>query len=74
MSVDLPNLRNEALFRAGELGNMYKVLSIFVFLCWTNNCLGVYFPGEGVTVPNFGDLAASINWGRRSGLNLNFLN
>lgn len=74
MSVDLPLLRNEALYQSGELANMYKVLLVFVFLGWSNNCLGVYFPGEGVTVPNFGDLAASINWGRQNGLNLNFLN
>jgi hypothetical protein len=74
MSVDLPNLRNEPLYQSGDLGKMYKVLLIFVFLCWTSNCLGVYFPGEGVTVPNLGDLAGSINWGRRNGLNLNFLN
>jgi hypothetical protein len=73
MSVDLPKLRTQALSEAGELANMYKVLLVFVFLCWNDNCLGVYFPGEGVTVPNFGDLAASINWGRQNGLNLNFL-
>jgi hypothetical protein len=74
MSVDLPKLSNKALYEAGDLAKMYKALLVFVFLCWNNNCLGVYFPGEGVTVPNFGDLAGSINWGRQSGLNLNFLN
>jgi hypothetical protein len=74
MSVDLPKLRNQALYQSGDLASMYKVLLVFVFLCWNNNCLGVYFLGDGVTIPNFGDLAASINWGRQSGLNLNFLN
>jgi hypothetical protein len=73
MSVDLPNLRNEALYRSGDLKNMYKILLVFVFLCWSNNCLGIYFPSESVTIPNFGDLAASIQWGRRAGLNLGFL-
>jgi hypothetical protein len=73
MSVDLPDMRNESLHRAGELGKMYKVLLIFVFLCWTNNCLAVYFPGEGVTILNLGDLASCIQWGRRNGLNLHFL-
>jgi len=73
MSVDLPQLRNQELDQSGDLANMYKVLLVFVFLSWNSNCLGVYFPGEGVTVPNFGDLAASINWGRQNGLNLNFL-
>jgi hypothetical protein len=73
MSVDLPMLRNQELYESGDLANMYKVLLVFVFLGWNNNCLGVYFPGEDVTVPNFGDLAASINWGRQAGLNLNFL-
>ncbi len=73
MAVDLPNLRNEALFRARDLGMMYKTLLIFVFLSWSNNCLGVFFPGERTTVPNFGDLAASINWCRQAGLDLRFL-
>jgi hypothetical protein len=73
MSVDLPNLRNESLYKAGELGKMYQVLLVFVFLCWTNNSLGVYFPGEGVTIPNIGDLASCVQWGRRNGLNLHFL-
>lgn len=54
MSVDLPSLRNQALYQSGDLANMYKVLLVFVFLSWNNNCLGVHFPGEGVTVPNFG--------------------
>ena len=73
MSVYLPNMRNEALYRSGELGKMYQILLIFVFLCWTNNCLAVYFPGKGVTIPNLGDLASCIQWGRRNGLNLHFL-
>ncbi len=73
MSVDLPKLRNEELYRSGSLAEMYKVLLVFVFLSWTNNCLAIYFPAEGATIPNFGDLAASINWGRQAGLSLGFL-
>lgn len=73
MSIDLPNLRNETLYRSCELANMYKLLLVFVFLSWDNNCLGVYFPGEGVTIPNFGDLAGCIQWARRSGMDMSFL-
>ena len=73
MSVDMPNQRNEVLYQAGSLGSMYKVLLVFVFLSWSNNCLAVYFPAEGVTIPNFGDLAGNIQWGHRAGLDLSFL-
>jgi hypothetical protein len=73
MSVDLPNQRNEVLCRSGDLGSMYKTLLVFVFLSWSNNCLGVYFPAEGVTIPNFGKLAGCFQWGRRAGLDLSFL-
>jgi len=52
---------------------MYKVLLIFVFLSWANNCLTVYFPAEGVTIPNFGDLTQNIRWARRAGLDLSLL-
>ena len=73
MSVDMPNQRNEALYRSGALGDMYKVLLVFVFLSWSNNCLAIYFPAERITIPNFGDLAGNIQWGRRAGLDLSFL-
>jgi hypothetical protein len=73
ISVDMPTQRNQALHQSGSLGEMYKVLLIFVFLSWSNNCLAVYFPAEGVTIPNFGDLAGNIQWARHAGLDLSFL-
>lgn len=73
MAVDLPNLRNEALFRDGSLGMMYKTILVFIFLSWSGNSLGLVFPAERATVPNLGDLAASINWCRQAGLNMSFL-
>jgi hypothetical protein len=74
MSIDMPNTRCEQLRRHGVLGDIYKVLLIYAFLSWSESSLGVYFPAEGVTVPSFGALAESIQWGRRNGLNLSFLN
>jgi hypothetical protein len=35
--------------------------------------LAIFFPAERTTIPNFGELAASIQWGRRTGLDLSFL-
>jgi len=73
MSMDMPNARCEQLRRGNALGDFYKILLIYAFLSWLENCLGAYFPAEGVTVPNLGGLAESIQWGRRNGLSLSFL-
>jgi hypothetical protein len=73
MSIDMPHLRCEDLRRGQALGDIYKALTIFAFLSWNENALGVYFPSEGITVPNVGGLAESIQWGRRNGLDLSFL-
>jgi hypothetical protein len=73
MSVDFPAITTAKLREIRSLGSYYKMLLIYVFLCWSPNCLAVYFPMEGVTVPNLGDLAESIKWARQSGINLEFL-
>jgi hypothetical protein len=49
------------------------MLLIFVYKLWSGNALAVFFPAERVTVPNFGELADSIQWARRAGLDLKFL-
>jgi hypothetical protein len=72
-SVDLPTARTAALRKIQSLGSCYKMLLVYVFLRWSPNCLAVYFPAEGVAVPNLGDLAESIKWARRNGTNLDFL-
>lgn len=74
MSIDMPNERCDKLSRQRALGDIYKVLLIFAFLSWTQNCAGAHFPAEGITIPNLGGLAESIQWGRRNGLDLAFLN
>lgn len=74
LAVDMPQQRNDELHRSGSLGEIYRLLLVFVFLSWSNQCLAVYFPAEGITIPNFGDLAGNIQWGRRAGLDLSFLN
>jgi hypothetical protein len=74
MSIDMPTERCNKLREQKALGDIYKVLLIYAFMCWSENCLGVYFPAEGAAVPNLGGLAESIQWGRRNGLDLAFLN
>jgi len=72
-AIDLPRLRTARLRSDGSLGMFYRILTIYAFLFWSPNCLGVYFPAERVSIPNLGDLADSINWARRIGQNLDFL-
>src|ERR1700722_20078132 len=67
LAFDLPTQSSAKLRQIDSLASAYKVLLVFAFLCWSPNCLAVYFPAEGVSVPNLGDLADSINWARRNG-------
>ncbi len=73
MSVDL--MRNPAseLRKAGTLAQAYKTLLYFVFKHWSPSCPALYFPCEGVTLPNHGDLVESIRWCGRNGIDLTFL-
>jgi hypothetical protein len=73
MSIDSPYQRNIKLAQEQALADIYKVLLIYAFKIWSPNVLAVFFPGEGATVPNLGGLAESIQWGRRAGLDLKFL-
>jgi hypothetical protein len=73
MSIDMPNERNEHLYKTKALGGSYQLLLVFAFKSWSANCLGVYFPAEGVTIPNLGELSESIQWGRKNGLDLDFM-
>jgi hypothetical protein len=73
MSVDFPQSSSRRLREIDSLGSCYKMLLVFVFLCWSPNCLAVYFPMEGITIPNLGDLAGSVKWVRQNGIRLDFL-
>jgi hypothetical protein len=73
LSVDLPGRRTAELRDKGQLGSAYQSLMHFVAKHWSPNVLAMYFPSEGVTVPNQGDLIESIRWARRNGTNLDFL-
>ena len=73
MSIDMPNGNNRRLSEQKALADMYKVLLIFAFKMWNPNALAVFFPAERVTIPNFGELAACIQWARRAGLDMTFL-
>jgi hypothetical protein len=73
MSIDLPYGNNRKLSAEKALGDIYKVLSIFAFKMWNPNVLAVFFPAESVTIPNFGELAGCIQWARRSGMDMSFL-
>jgi len=73
MSIDSPHQRNVKLAEEQALANVYKVLLIYALKIWSPNVLAAFFPGEGATVPNLGGLAESIQWGRRAGFDLAFL-
>jgi hypothetical protein len=73
LSIDAPTAKVEKLRQAKALGDVYKLLLVYVFKLWSSNCLGIYFPAESVTVPNLGDLAQSIQWSRKNGIDLTFL-
>lgn len=73
MAIDSPHSKIVKLIEQGALAEVYKCLLIYAFKVWSPNILAVFFPAERLTIPNFGDLAGSINWGRRSGLDFRFL-
>jgi len=73
MSIDMPNGRNRKLAEKQGLSTVYKMLLIFAFKIWGANTLAVFFPAERITIPNFGDLAACIQWARRTGMDMSFL-
>jgi hypothetical protein len=72
-SIDAPTAKVEKLRQDKTVGDVYKLLLVYAFKRWSSNCLGIYFPAESVTVPNLGDLAQSIQWGRKNGIDLSFL-
>ncbi len=73
MSIDAVGLTCIKLTQEKALPDIYKVLLVYSLMIWSPNVLAVFFPAEGTTVPNFGKLAESIQWGRRTGLDLTFL-
>jgi hypothetical protein len=73
MAVDSPHQKCAQLSKDKALADIYKVLLIFAFLVWSPNALAVFFPAERATIPNFGELAQSIQWGRKNGIDLSFL-
>jgi len=56
-----------------EWPGCYKLLFLMANFLWGQNCLGVYLPLQGVTIPNMGDLIASIRWAANNGTPLPFL-
>src|ERR1035438_8619821 len=53
--------------------SFYKLLFLMANQMWDENCLGLYLPAQGVTVPNMGDLIGSIRWAGNNGTPLPFL-
>lgn len=70
LAVDYAEGRNTP---ESEWPACYKLLFLMVHQLWDENCLGLYLPAQGVTVPNVGDLIASIQWAGRNGTPLAFL-
>jgi hypothetical protein len=56
-----------------ELPACYKALFLMANHLWGENCLGLYLPVQDVTIPNMGDLIASIRWAAKNGTPLPFL-
>ena len=73
MAIDSPYTTVLKLVGENALADIYKTLLIYAFKVWSPNVLAVFFPAERLTIPNFGDLAGSIQWGRRAGADMKFL-
>lgn len=70
LEVDYPD---GARMSESELPACYKALFLMANHLWGENCLGLYLPVQDVTVPNMGDLIASIRWAAKNGTPLPFL-
>lgn len=51
----------------------FKLIFLMVHQLWDEHCVGLYIPTEAVTVPNIGDLIASLQWAANNGTPLPFL-
>lgn len=56
-----------------EWPSCYKLLFLMANQLWNENCLGLYLPAQGVTIPNQGDMISSIRWAANNGTPLPFL-
>ncbi len=56
-----------------EWPSCYKLLFLMANQLWDENCLGLYLPAQRITIPNMGDLIASIRWAGNNGTPLPFL-
>jgi hypothetical protein len=70
LAVDYPDAPK---MPESEWPSCYKLLFLMANQLWNENCLGLYLPVQGVTVPNMGDLIASIRWAANNGTPLPFL-
>jgi hypothetical protein len=70
LEVDYPEGRR---MPESEWPACYKALFLLANHLWSDNCLGLYLPAQQVTVPNMGDLIASIRWAAKNGTPLPFL-
>lgn len=70
LEVDYPDAVKIA---ESEWPACYKLLFLMANHLWGDNCLGIYLPVQEVTVPNMGELIASIRWAATNGTPLPFL-
>jgi hypothetical protein len=70
IGVDYPEGLNTP---ESEWPSCYKLLFLMANQLWSENCLGLYLPVQDITVPNMGDLIASIRWAANNGTPLPFL-
>lgn len=69
-SVDFPKQKASNLEKRHE---EYKTLFFLATQLWDENCLALYVPEEGLTIPNLGGWKESLVWAGKNGSQMQFL-
>jgi hypothetical protein len=69
-SVDFPKQKASNPAKRSE---EYKLVFFLVTQLWDENCLALYIPEYGTTIPNLGSWKESLIWAGKNGSNLDFL-
>jgi hypothetical protein len=69
-SVDFPKQKSS---NAAKRQEEYKLLYHLVTQLWDDNCLALYVPEHGITIPNLGGWKESLVWAGKNGSDLEFL-
>jgi hypothetical protein len=69
-SVDFPKQKGSNPAKRPE---EYMLIFVLITQLWDENCLALYVPEHGITVPNLGGWKESLIWAGKNGSNLDFL-